>query len=439
MRYYLGILFAVIVLVIPWMAMNYPSESRSLLLGIENAGSELAAVIVSHNPKTIADLRADYRGTNSSGVLPVAPKKVRILLVPGHEPNYGGAEYGSLYERNMTVELAQDLQKFLAGNSRYQVVTTRDTAGWNPVFADYFKADWNDISAWEQAHKTETVDLERLGQFHTTTPAVEHQTVPNDVAMRIYGIDKWVDENDVDIVIHIHFNDYPTHPRGTPGKYTGFAIYVPEKQYDNSTTTHALADSVFKRIAKYNPVSDLPGESSGIVEDQDLIAIGAYNSVDAASMLIEYGYIYEPQFTDSSLHAQALNDLAFQTYLGLQDFFDPSNAVNLAGSFDTLLVPHPWRAPVTADSSSADIYALQTELLLDGDYPPARKDFNDCPRTGSIGPCTKAALDVFQKKYGISGEAGTVGMKTVGQLNKLFGAGAGAGSGAGAGMTVKSL
>ena len=420
MRQYLGILFVVVILLVPWMAYNYPAETQSFISSIGDIGSQLAAVIITHNPKTIAQLQSRY-----SGVAPVAsfaqPKKVRVLIVPGHEPDYGGAEYGSLKERNMTVELAGDLQQFLSNNSRYEVIVTRDTKSWSPTFTNYFKTGWNDIIEWQKAHKDEIVNLERLGQYHPVAPKVEHQNVPNDVAYRIYGIDKWVDENDIDIVIHVHFNDYPGH--GTvPGDYSGIAIYVPQKQYDNSKTTQVIADSIFKRLSKYNPISNLAGESGGIVQDQDLIAVGAYNSVDAASMLIEYGYIYEPQFTDATLHDSAIKDLAFQTYLGLQDFFDPRNAVNQTSSVDTLVMPHQWTNSITANNAKvSDIFALQTALVIDGDYPPNNKSMNDCPRNGSLGPCTKAALQSFQDKFGITSEKGMVGPKTIDALNRVFG------------------
>ena len=403
------------------MAFNYPMESQAILSAIENIGSQLAAVIVTHNPKTVAEIKSDY-ATGASAGSDASQKKVRILLVPGHEPDFGGAEFGSLKERNMTVELATDLQSFLGQNPRYQVFVTRDRTAWSPTFADYFKNDWNDIIAWEAAHKDEVDGLTRLGQFQPVAPDVFHNSAPTNVALRLYGIDKWADENGMDIVLHIHFNDYPGHPRGTAGKYSGFTIYVPQKEYGNSSTTKALADTVFDRLKKYNAVSDLPGESSGIVEDQDLIAIGAYNSVDAASMLVEYGYIYEPQFVNPGLRSQTIKDLAFQTYLGLQDFFDPHSAVNLAGSFDTLVMPHIWAGPLSGTSaSSSEVFALQTALLLDGDYPPSDKSKNDCPRTGTLGSCTKAALYVFQKKYRIVGEEGVVGAKTVQELNKLYG------------------
>ena len=419
MRHILAVIFAILVLAVPWL-MYHPDQADLIFSKIQPIGDQLAAVILSHLPKSILDIRSHYNSKPGIFASAGSSQKVRILIVPGHEPDYGGAEYGSLKERNMTVELANDLKNFISQNDRYEVFVTRDDSSWKPIFADYFKNNWSDIAAWVKLHKDEIVNLTRLGEYRQVAPPVIHNNASNDVALRLFGIDKWANENNVDIVLHIHFNDYAGHGNG-PGEYSGFAIYVPQREYFNSTTTKALADTVFKRLKKYNAVSDLPGESSGIVEDQDLIAIGAFNSVDAASMLVEYGYIYEPQFTNAELRSAALNDLAFQTYLGLQDFFDDHSALSANGSFDTLVMPHSWSDPLSEKSSNnADVYALQTALLLDGDYPPTGSSLNDCPRTGKLGNCTKAALETFQKKRGISGEKGIVGTKTLQELNKKY-------------------
>ncbi|MDE2172438.1 MAG: N-acetylmuramoyl-L-alanine amidase [Patescibacteria group bacterium] len=418
MRYIFGAICACTIFLVPWF-MLHPETARIVFQPVQAVGDELASVIFSHDPVTVADLQSDY----NSGSLFQAPRKVRILLVPGHEPNYGGAEYGSLKERDMTVQLADDLQAFLSDNPHYQVFVTRDTQSWNPIFADYFQNNWNAIKSWEEAQKNEIQNLTLLGEFHPTGSQVQHIDVPDDVALRIYGIDKWVDENDIDIAIHIHFNDYPGHSPVQPGKYSGFAIYVPEGQYANSQTTKVLADAIEKRLERYNAVSNFPGEIGGIVPDQDLIAVGAYNSVNAPSMLIEYSYIYEPQFTNPNLESTAIKDLAYQTYLGLQDFFDSPDASS-TDSFGTLTLPHAWTSPTSSSAtmaSSSAIYALQSALIADGDYPPAGKSLNTCPRSGKFGPCTEAALQAFQAKYGISGEKGVVGSKTLDRLNKLYG------------------
>jgi peptidoglycan hydrolase-like protein with peptidoglycan-binding domain len=85
-----------------------------------------------------------------------------------------------------------------------------------------------------------------------------------------------------------------------------------------------------------------------------------------------------------------------------------------------LVFPYTWNKTLADNGNSPrDVYALQTALLVDGVYPPENRNKNDCPRTGTIGPCTKAALELFKKKYGIS-ETGVVGEKTIEVLNEQY-------------------
>lgn len=397
-----------------------------------NRASLNVAAVITHNPRTVAELQAKYNGkpwfaaTTSATSTPAEPK-VHILIVPGHEPNFGGAEFslgsgGRLRERDMAVALAQNLQTFVKNNPRYEVSVTRDDVAWTPDFSDYFKDNWNDIIDWQKSSHEEVRHLIAIGSTTAPTSTVFHNTAPTNVALRLYGITKWANEHTVDIVIHIHFNDYPDHRVSVAGKHSGLAIYVPTYQFSNSSTTRVIAETIFQRLAKYNPVSNLPGESSGIIDEPELIAIGANNTSDAASMLIEYGYIYEPQFTNPQTRDLALKDLAFQTYLGLQDFFDPVSAITLSRPYDTLILPHEWKKGMTAENAvPTDVYALQTALQIEGIYPPTGSEKNDCPRSGTIGACTRKALDVFQQKYGISGEKGVVGSKTLNALNSKYG------------------
>jgi peptidoglycan hydrolase-like protein with peptidoglycan-binding domain len=67
-----------------------------------------------------------------------------------------------------------------------------------------------------------------------------------------------------------------------------------------------------------------------------------------------------------------------------------------------------------------DVFALQTALAADGEYPPANETANDCPRSGKLGPCTKSAIRSFQNKYKIDDENGVVGPTTMSKLNQLF-------------------
>src|SRR5262245_47264788 len=111
MRHYFAVFLIAVIFMAPWAAENFPHEVASFGALIERAGKELAAVILSHNPISVAELQQTYTNATDGG-----SRKVRILVVPGHEPDYGGAEYGTRKERNMTVELAQDLIGFLRQN-----------------------------------------------------------------------------------------------------------------------------------------------------------------------------------------------------------------------------------------------------------------------------------------------------------------------------------
>jgi len=422
-KYYLLTIFALMLFGVPAVSSRFGTQVDEISQLFSQVTDQFAAVILSHNPKSIAGIHSRY----DSPIGIISPQsteapKVRILIVPGHEPGYGGAEYRDLKERIMTVELGQHLATFLKNDPHYQVFITRDSSDWMPEFVTYFHDHWDDIVAWERASAADMVHSISVGKTTHAISVVRHNTAPKEVAYRLYGITKWANENDIDITIHIHFNDDTEHPSGQPGTHTGFAIYIPEHQYANGTTSRAVAEAVLKRLQKYNPVSDLNGESSGIVEDPDLIAIGANNTADAASVLIEYGYIYEPQFADTQTRSVAITDLAYQTYLGLEDFFDSNNATILSRAYDTVSLPYSWiRVIAGNDTQNTDVFALQTALAVDGEYPPVNKDFNQCPRTGKFGTCTRDALKAFQMKYGIADEKNIVGEKTLHILNQNFG------------------
>lgn len=397
-----------------WFIQTHPSVINYVSSSLSEKGKNLAAVFF-HESVTIAGLNQKYQNPSS------AQGKVNLLIVPGHEPNFGGAEFGKIKERDMAVDLSSYLNEFLKNNSHYNVIITRDKQNWNPTIANYFATNWNSIIAFVANQKSQMQSLMNVGLVKTISGAY-HSTAQQDVALRLYGVNKWANENNIDIEIHIHFNDFPRRRAYLPGEYSGMTIYVPESQYSNSTTTRAIASSVLSRLSRYNAVSDMPKENAGVVEDQDLIAIGSNNNADAASMLVEYGYIYEPQFQDPAIRDMTLKDLAYQTYLGLEDFFGqkvPSSVV-----YDTLILPHQWQKNISktnSGSATTDVFALQSALAVEGVYPSGDRSKNDCPRSGVFGNCTITALNVFQDKYNIKGEKGAVGIKTRAVLNSMFG------------------
>ncbi len=246
--------------------------------------------------------------------------KIKILIVPGHEPTTGGAEYEDLRERQMNLELSLQLKSLLDNNPKFQTVLFRDEKGFNTNFQSYLNNNKQKIRSWVSAKKSEMLSLASEGKVNFLTPPVYHADAKSGVVLYLYGLNKWASLKNFDIAIHVHFNDNPKY-NGQP-TYEGFTIYVPEKQYSNSTSSKVLAQNIFDELIKIEPISTLPGESQGITEDQDLIAIGSYNTSDTLSVLIEYGYIYEDKFQSSSTRNQYISDAASSTAKAINDFFD---------------------------------------------------------------------------------------------------------------------
>lgn len=354
---------------------------------------------------TVADLRSTYdRATPKSSRAVSHP--LAILIVPGHEPFEGGTEYKGVYERDIVVDIADKLASYLEQNPRYHVIVARSKTAWEPTLETYFNENASDIEAFRASQITDTNTHIASGDLAFDANAVEHNVAPGPVALHLYGINKWAGENDVAITLHLHINDY----RGRRGAntYTGFTIYVPDRHFSNASASRSLAEALLPRLAAYHAKSTLPNESAGIVEDQELIAVGSNNSADSASLLIEYGYIYEPQFMNSTLESAAADEYAYATYLGLQDFFHDTPA----SENDAPLLSYAWDT-VTAIPGEKGIgaYALQTALHHLGFYPVNGRSLSDCPITGTVGPCTQAALTAYQQARGLPA-TGTLGPQT---------------------------
>lgn len=335
-------------------------------------------------------------------------EKVRILIVPGHQPGSGGAEFGSVRERDLVVDIAATLAALLAKNPHYDVMVARTKQEWHPVLQSYFDTN---VAGIEDFRASQALLMNKYLAEGSILPAVDqvyHNTAPSLAALQLYGINLWTSEKAYDITLHLHLNDHAGRRGSRAGRYDGYAIYVPDHQYSNAEASKAIGEALAARLGAYHATSTLPKEDAGVVEDQELIAIGSNNSADSAALLIEYGYIYEPQFQTPSVRALAIADYAYATYLGLQDFFkDP-----VASAHGTLALPYPWETVVADEGASgAGIYALQTALRSLGRYPPRGKTFSACPISGTFGPCTRSALESYQREQGLEA-TGTLGPKT---------------------------
>lgn len=346
--------------------------------------------------------------------MPLPSQRVRIVIVPGHQPTQGGAVFDGVRERDVVVSLAEALAALLAQNPRYDVIVTRTTDAWNPILQTYFDTNGPAIQSFQESLKQYMAQYLTDGSFLPAVDQVYHNTASTDGAQELYGINKWSNENGVAITVHIHLNDDADHRANRAGANSGFAVYIPDYQFANAAASRSVGESIARRLNAYHATSTLPGESSGVVEDQQLIAVGSNNSARDAAVLIEYGYLYEPQFQDAEVRALAVRDYAYATHLGLQDFMkDP-----VAHSTGSAALPYDWtRVTAKLHEQSADVYALQSALHSLGVYPPQGKSFSDCPISGMMGECTRTALKAYQSSLGLEA-TGIVGTLTRAALTR---------------------
>lgn len=260
---------------------------------------------------TAKDLRNDYRRG-----------RLKVLIVPGHDNQFSGAIYGGMREADLNIEFARHLAEVFAGDDKLQVSVARDlvSGGYDKNIANYFNTERDSILSFKTAKKILMAELVSSGLIEDRSNN-NHAFAKDEIAYRLYGINKWINDNDIDLVIHVHFNDYPGHKK-VPGKYTGVTVYVPDEQYPNGKASEAIGDAIFTELNKIRPASNNPLELGGVVPGQELIAIGSNASVDAAAVLVEYGYIYEPEFQSSVEREKIFKAMAEKTYKGLAEYLD---------------------------------------------------------------------------------------------------------------------
>ncbi len=349
----------------------------------------------------------------------VGGDKVRILIMPGHEPDFGGAEFKGFYEREFAVDIANRLATELRTDPNFEIFVARGNQGWNDDLTYYFDKQGKKIERFVNTHKEAMEKLEKKGRIKENEEQATHNEARSDVALRLYGISKWANENDIDLVLHLHLNDELSHETNEPGVYAGSALYVPDSIYGNAVASKAIAEPIFSRLQTTNATSTFGLETKGIVEDRDLIAVGAFNTAEMPSVLIEYGYIYEPRITGEGARAEVFADYAYQTALGVKDFFGSAGRPR----FGTKVLPYQFGTDLLATSSAPDTrgtYALQAALHDLGFYPGTEASLAVCPISGLTNQCMDAAIKAFQKSKGLE-QTGTLGVQTRTALNTVFG------------------
>ena len=251
-------------------------------------------------------------------VIPIPAKKV--LVVVGHRSSDGGAAYKSLTEYSLNSALGVKLYNKLQADSRFKVTLSHYSGDYSPFFLNYFEKNKQSISNY-RANKKEAYLKANPAALSTTE--MDHNTATSFGITALYGINKWSVENNYDLVIHIHFNDYPRSNMAKAGQYTGFAVYVPLKANSNFTSSVVFAKKVEHELLQHFSRSTHPKEASGILESE-LIAMGSFNTLGSIpAVLVEGGYIYETQYQTASSRERVLGFYASDMYNALVKYFYP--------------------------------------------------------------------------------------------------------------------
>lgn len=246
--------------------------------------------------------------------------KVKVLIVPGHDNESWGTEYNGVREADLNMRVGEALTEAFAKNPAYEATLLRGRNGYLPAFETYFAEHKDAVRTEVVAKKKIMKDLLAAGSVERLD-GVQHNKAALGVALRLYAINQWANENGFQLILHLHFNDFGGRTPRTTGKYTGFALYVPDGQYSNAKASYTVAESLFAEFSPLFQKSNLPKENAGIVPDQSLIAIGAYNTLNAASVLIEYAYIYELPLRTQAGRKEAIERYAEATFRGIERFF----------------------------------------------------------------------------------------------------------------------
>ncbi|MBI5139853.1 MAG: N-acetylmuramoyl-L-alanine amidase [Candidatus Vogelbacteria bacterium] len=259
-----------------------------------------------------------------------ASSTLKLLIVPGHEKDTGGTEYKDLRERDIVLALSKYLSLEFQKDTHIKTFVTRDGSGdFVPWLSDYVTRNKEAIKIFRTTAAVTAKYGVISGQFERNV-VVEHNNASSISSLFLHGINKYANDNNINLVLHLHFNDYPGRKYNKPGIYKGFAIYMPESQLPNANASRELALAIASRLKEVEPPSNYPKERPGLIEDQDLIAMGPNGTRDGVSLLVEYSYIYEKQLTDPNLRDKTLRDLAHATYLGVEDYFNNSDTLSVA-------------------------------------------------------------------------------------------------------------
>ena len=247
-------------------------------------------------------------------------KKIRVLIVPGHEPNDGGADYKGIYERDLNLQLSIELENDLSKNPNIEVMMVRDENGWNSNLENFVTTSSSSIMSWVADMKNKMMAEANAGKFKIIIPGMQPNDATSEAVLYLYGTNKWAEENNIDLIFNVHFNNNPKI-NGKPN-YSGYCIYVPDSQFGNASSSLIFANYLNNEISKIENKSNMPQEKTTIIPDQELAAMGSYGTLNIPTALVEYSYIYEQKMLSSSTRNAFIEKAASSTATAISDYVE---------------------------------------------------------------------------------------------------------------------
>jgi hypothetical protein len=196
----------------------------------------------------------------------------------------------------------------------------RDNNGWNKDLKNYVETSSSSIMSWVADMKQIMLDKINAGEMTLTNPGMKHNVAASNAVLYLYGTNKWIAENDIDLVLHVHFNNNPKW-NGKPN-YNGYCMYIPDRQYENASSSKIFSGYLNDEISKIIKASNMPQEKDTVIESQQLIATGNFNTLKIPSVVIEYAYIYEPMMLGSSTRNIFIEKAASSTAVAIQNYIN---------------------------------------------------------------------------------------------------------------------
>ena len=116
--------------------------TAKILISISIISIGISSYIVISQTLNISRVFAVFPSTTQN-------EKIKILIVPGHEPNAGGAdEFKKIKERDLNLQLSLLLKNALSSNPKLEIILARDENGWNNDLKSYILTSSSTIMNW---------------------------------------------------------------------------------------------------------------------------------------------------------------------------------------------------------------------------------------------------------------------------------------------------